>query len=126
MRKNKSNVNVTRLSFLVLLTAFVCAVGCATRTPDPLAGWKVLMSRDSEKVNQAIKDDCRNYIQKLPPEENKYVRDSNIWFLEDGIGQHAVRITIFLNGTNWEHVLIYNRDNKRVKVIKYISGYYRS
>jgi hypothetical protein len=31
-----------------------------------------------------------------------------------------------LNGTAWNHVLIYDKDNKRVKVIKYVGYHYRS
>jgi hypothetical protein len=121
-------MNTTRFTFCILLAAILWGAGCAAPKPalDPLAGWKVLLTRDSEKLNQAITDDYRDYIQKLPPEERKFVDDNNIWFYEDGTGQHAVRIEIGLNHTWWEHVLIYDKENKRIKVIKYPNGRYAS
>jgi len=112
----------------ILLLALVFAVGCETpvRKEDPLAGWKVLLSRDSDKLDPAITADYKGYIQNLPARERYYVQDYNVWFLEDGTGQHAVRIQIPLNGTWWDYVLVYNKDNKRINVIKYASGRYRS
>jgi hypothetical protein len=35
----------------------------------------------------------------------------------EGIPAHG------LNHTHWEHVLVYNKDNKRIKTIKYVSGH---
>jgi hypothetical protein len=74
--------------------------------------------------NKAISDDYHDYISKLSPEERKYV--GPLQFFEDGAGQHAVEIEIALNGTWWFHVLIYDKNNQRVKVIKYSPGGYRS
>jgi hypothetical protein len=121
-------VNAIRLPIWILLAAFVCAVGCTTRKPtsDPLAGWHICRPQNPSRFNKAITDDYKDYIQKLPAEERFRVRDSNIWFLEDGTGQYAVNVQIPLNGTWWQHVLIYDKDNKRVKTIKYASGGYRS
>jgi hypothetical protein len=115
-------VKVIRFPFWILLAAFIWAAGCATQPhPDPLAGWQ---GDFNEQPNQVIVNDYQNYIQKLPPEERKYAGVSD--WLKDGTGQHAIRITIGLNGTVWEHVLIYDKDNKRIKTIKYSSGHYRS
>jgi hypothetical protein len=124
----KNSINRFGITFLALLAAFVWVVGCAASkpAPDPLAGWKILFSRDYEKLNKAITDDYRDYIQKLPPAEKYYVMESDIWFYEDGTGQHAIRIEIPLNGTWWSHVLIYDKNDKRIKTIKYASGGYRS
>jgi len=69
-------------------------------------------------------DDYQDYIQKLSFEERRSI--GVIHFLEDGTGQHAVRFEIALNGTDWAHILIYDRENKRIKVIKYASGRYSS
>jgi hypothetical protein len=77
-------------------------------------------------LDKAITDDYRSYIQSLPSEERKYVLESNIWLLEDGTGQHAIRIAIPLNGTWWAHVLIYDQSNKRVKAMRVREGDYRS
>ena len=118
-------MNIIRLPIWILLAALLGGCGgCQTKTPDPLAGWKVLFSRDYEKFDKAITDDYQDYIQKLPPKERNGV--GPISYFEDGTGQHAVRIEIAINGTDWAHVLIYDKNNKRIKVIKFVSGHYRS
>jgi len=117
------NVNPNKrfeLIAVLLFVAFAFFVGCASKpTPDPLEGfhWSSLVNLDN---NKTISDDYRNYIQTLSPDEQKSI--AYIEYFEDGTGQHAVRITIGLNHTNWEHVLIYDKDNKRIKSVKYISG----
>jgi hypothetical protein len=91
-----------------------------------LAGWKVLLNRDSDTISQAIRDDYRGYIQEELIPKHYFIDENDIWLYEDGTGQHAVRIDIPINGTYWEHVLIYDKNNKRIKVMKYIGGSYRS
>jgi hypothetical protein len=121
-------MNTTQFAFCFLLTALVWNVGCITPapTPNPLEGWKVLLSRDSDKLNQAIKDDCWDYIHKLPPEEKNSLTESSIWFFENSTGQHAVKFTIpvagFIGDILWDHILIYDTNNKRIKTIKFKSG----
>jgi hypothetical protein len=114
-------------ALLMLMAMFLFGYGCDTSkpTPDPLAGfhWSSLNNLDS---NKAITDDYKSYIQTLSPEEKKYLGPSPVGFFEDGTGQHAVEMKIGLNGTNWHLVLIYDKDNKRIKTIKYVSGHSRS
>jgi uncharacterized protein YfbU (UPF0304 family) len=88
-------------------------------TPDPLAGFhrSSLGNLDS---NKAISEDYQAYIHTLSPDEQKYV--AYIEFFEDGTGQHAVKVTIGLNHTNWRHVLIYDKSNKRIRTVRYVSG----
>ena len=114
-------------SFL-LLAALVCTSSCTTvRHSSPLEGWKGgTTAYEGCPYGKAIIDDYRNYIEKLPRKERYYVSDFDIRFFEDGTGQHAVQISIPLNGVWREHVLIYDKDNKRIKVIKYASGRYAS
>jgi hypothetical protein len=125
-------MNITRFTSQILLLAMLfCATGCTAwwftgemgkaPQPDPLAGWKSL---GFESPNKAITDDYNDYILKLPSEERNYI--GSIHFFEDGTGQHAVSIEIALSGTDWSHVIIYDKDNKRMKVIRYVSGHYRS
>ena len=111
---------------LALCAAIIFGCRCATSkpTPDPLAGWTMLLSEDYEKLDNSITRDYHNYIDKLPDGEKKFV--GPIQFYEDGTGQHAVRIEIALDGTDWAHVLFYNKANIRIKVIKFVSGHYRS
>lgn len=119
----KNPIKLFWLIFPALLAAIVLAVGCAglVHHPDPLAGWKYDFSH---QPIPAIESDYQDYIQKLPPEERKNIGPIHTYV--NGAGQHAVRITIPINGTSWQHVLIYNKDNKRIKTIKYSSGGYRS
>jgi|GEM_PF-238771 len=88
---------------------------------DPLVGWKLL---GFESPNKAITDDYQDYIQKLPPKAGQFI--GSIYMFEDGTGQHAVKVETGLNGGYWEHVLIYDKDNKRIKVIIYGGGRYAS
>jgi hypothetical protein len=110
----------------ILLAILFCVAGCTTSSPDPLAGWKVLLSRDSERLSQDITTDYRTYINGLPSKKHYFIDESNIWFFEDGTGQHAVKIAIPYNGTWLEHILIYDKGNKRIRVIRYSGGQYRS
>ena len=72
--------------------------------------------------SQTVEKDYHEYLQTLPPNE-KSVAGVQSW-LKDGTGQHAIVIQVPLNGTSWRHVLIYDKDNKRIKTVKYITGHY--
>jgi hypothetical protein len=79
-----------------------------------------------DKAISDISDDYHAYIDKLPPKERKDV--GSVFFFEDGTGRHAVAIEVSINGffegTEWRHILIYDNESKRIKVIKYVKGYY--
>jgi hypothetical protein len=111
--------------FLMLITTFVFGFGCNTSkpTPDPLAGFH-FSDLINLQNNKAISDDYKDYIQKLSPKERE--RAGPIFYSEDGAGQHAVEIKIGINGKNWHHILIYDKDDKRIKTVKYASGNYGS
>lgn len=119
---NKSSINCFKI-FLVLLAALAFGSGCAAPkpAPNPLAGWKVAFNKEPD---QTITKDYQEYIQDLPAGERIYARVSQ--YLEDGTGRHAIVIEIALNGTWWNHILIYDENDKRVKVIKYSPGGYQS
>ena len=101
-----------------------CSCSAPKPTPDPLVGWQKDYTPDPS--DQIIEKDYKNYIQTLSPEEKKYLGPYPASFFKDGTGQHAVQITIGINNTVSRHVLIYDKDNKRIKVIKYASGNYAS
>ena len=112
-------INRLGLTVLAMLSVLVLSVGCVgwyVHHPDPLAGWHTA----SKNPDQSIVNDYQNYIHTLSPEEQKFATVD--YYFEDGAGQHAVEITIGLNHTNWRHILIYDKDNKRIKIIKYASG----
>jgi hypothetical protein len=110
--------------FLMLMTMFLLGFGCNTSkpTPDPLAGWNIDFSQPGPG-DIIIAKDYKAYIKTLSSEERK---SPSVHFFEDGTGQHAVDIIIGINGRWWRHVLIYDKDNKRIKTIKYATGYYAS
>jgi hypothetical protein len=100
-----------------------CSLFYPKPTHDPLAGfhWSSLVNLDN---NKTIMDDYESYLQKLSPDERN--AGGYTEYFEDGTGQFAIKITRGLNGTNWRHVLIYDKDNKRIKTIKYVSGHSQS
>jgi len=104
---------------------FFCGFGCSSSklTPDPLAGFHV-SSLGNLDSNKAITDDYKAYIQTLSPEEKKSMGSTT--FYENGTGQHAIEIIMGINGRYWRHVLIYDKDDKRIKTIKYKTGTYQS
>jgi hypothetical protein len=104
---------------------FLCGFGCSSSKPttDPLVGWQ----KDFSPVgpgDKVIEKDFQDYIQKLPSDERPYAHQFG--YYKDGKGQHAVLIEVDLNGTAWNHVLFYDKDNKRTKVIKYVGWHYMS
>src|SRR5260370_777657 len=115
-----------RSTCCLLLAVILFATGCWTRRPDPnpLVGWKYTFSQDPDKLDKAIRDDYQDYIQHLPPEERKFGESISLY--EDESGRHAVTIEINLHGTRWEHVLIYDQNNRRVQAVKRYGGHYQS
>jgi hypothetical protein len=112
----------------ILLTAFVWCIGCAMferQHPDPLEGWHISDVSNLD-TNKEISDDYHAYIDKLSLKERKGLMPA--LYFEDGTGRHAVAIGIDINGvfegTEWRHVLIYDGENRRIRVIKYEKGYY--
>jgi hypothetical protein len=97
-------------------------VGCAYKAPpDPLAGWQKVYSHDPDPV---IEKDYQDYIQKIPTKEKDFV--IGVAYFEDGTGQHAINFAVGVNGRYTRHILIYDKENKRIKVIKYKTGWYQS
>ena len=121
-------------------------------TTNPLVGWKETSEIDwLSKANgprelppyvspqtplppplpKVITDDWMDFIKKLPPSKQFPEHSESYWidevsFYEDGTGQNAVVIQIPLSGTWWKYVLIYDKNNKRTKTIKWESSHYMS
>ena len=118
--KHISSSKIFVCTFVVVLTF---AFGCypSKPTPDPLEGFHVAGKFDPDSnSNKAINEDSKNYIQTLSPKERDMAGRE---FFEDDNGRHAVRIYYTLNDNNWVHVLIYDKNNHRIKAIKYVSGH---
>jgi hypothetical protein len=117
-----------RFGFVLALCVMVvsgcsCSAPKATPAPDPLAGFHVGDLRNLNS-NKAITDDYKSYIQTLSPEEQQQA--GLMFFYEDGTGQHAVEFRIGINHKVWRHLLIYDKDNKRINTLKYVIGDYHS
>ena len=81
------------------------------------------MTLDDLNSNNAIADDYQVYLQQLRRQKQQFIL--SVDYAEDGTGQRAVHIKQGANGTWWEHFLFYDKDNKRIRVIKYRNGGYR-
>ena len=115
--------HIINYSVLVVALTAVVIFGCRCSTfkQDPLVGFHAAYG----KVDQSIVNDYQDYIKNLSPEEKRYMGSSQ--FFEDDTGQHAVRIEVDIDGKDcWYHVLVYDTQNKRVKLIKYFYGRYQS
>jgi hypothetical protein len=112
-------MKIIQLTICALLAMFLCGFGCSSPkpTPDPLAGWQL----DFKQPDQAIEKDFQDYIHKLPPNESGPYQGA-VFFYEDGKGQHTFRIETNPNNERWYHVLIYDKENKRIKTMKYNTG----
>jgi hypothetical protein len=109
-------INILKLTLGSLLVAYICGGGCATRS-DPLAGWRIDYHNQPDP---AIERDYHDYIQKLPANQNDFI--GTVDFLRDDTGRHAIHIKVGANNRWWEHVLIYDKDNRRIQVLKYRNG----
>ena len=116
---------IAGLSFALLIGTNGCS-SIYARDPDPLPGpgWKLCWDQDPKKLDKVIQDDYLDYISKLPGGQKNFARYLNDF--EDGTGRHAVKIQITLEGKWVEHLLIYDKENKRIKVFKYSGGRYMS
>ena len=84
---------------------------------NPVEGWQNV----NHDPSPAVANDYHAFLDHL-----KRDFDGQSGYLEDGKGQHAVTIEIARDGTYWTYVLIYDQNDKRIKVMKYISGHYMS
>ena len=112
-------------SFSLLLLILFSVSGCATGR-NSLQGWKTVQkAHEGCPFHKLVCDDCKRYIDKLSSEQKTL--GLNISFQEDGSGRHAVVISnVWKEGwvfnSTYDHVLIYDKSNKRIKVIKYRTG----
>jgi hypothetical protein len=121
-------MKISRFRFWLVLAVSICALAAITclsgcemfaNHTNPVAGWQIDFKHEP---NQAVIKDATDYINKLP--SNQRNRTGPQQWLTDGKGQHALVIPVALNGTDWGHVLIYDKNDKRIKVIKYVMGNY--
>jgi hypothetical protein len=107
------------------MVIFGCQCSTPRPEPDPLIGFHV-SSLGNLDSNISITDDYKDYLQKLPAEQKGYI--GTIFFYENESGEHAVNIQIFeeYKNASWQHVLLYDKNNKRIKVTRYGHVKYQS
>jgi hypothetical protein len=117
--------NLDRFFIALLVLGVVAFAGYELLRPgpDPLAGY-TFCSLNELHANQAITRDYQNYMKGLSADERKYAGPTS--FFQSTNGQHAVVIEIDINGKAWYHALFYDKDNKRINVIKYVGYHYMS
>jgi len=116
-------MRIRHVAFIIVVFVLVVSCGCSAfrYRSDPLAGWKRDIGHDSDP---AIKEDYQNYISALSLTERNSV--GGFTYFQDDTGKHAVRFETGIRWTSWAHVLIYDKNNKRIKVIKYVKGHFLS
>jgi hypothetical protein len=130
---NKIVKNSVRCSGYIFALSMAVLFGCTCAAPkpepDPLSGWtfrafdeySVPGKEGHYHVEKSVTDDYEAFIKT----NNLKVFGAITGFFEDGTGQRAVEFEAFPGEPNasWSYVLIYNKENRRVKVIRY--GYKR-
>jgi len=129
MVKGTVLVSVVDLPFSLvadtLLLPFDLVEWSEVSTPDPLKGWTfrefpvVGPARYGARPNildKAIIDDYQNYMAKRKQTQDTPIRG----FYEDGTGRRAVEFESWVAGNeSWHYAFIYDKENKRVKVVRY-------
>jgi hypothetical protein len=120
--------NVGCLGIFFLMTILLSNFGCAT--PNPLAGWTYKpfpgwenppSAHNTNHLDSAVVDDYRKFIS----DQHLDLLSAITGFYEDGKGQTAIGFQAFPPNKNatWSYVLIYDKKNTRIKVIKF--GYHK-
>jgi hypothetical protein len=122
-------MKITKSSFSLLLIVLFSVCGCATGR-NPLQGWKPTpKAQGGCPFDAAICDDYKRYIDNLSSAQKALISDWDISFYDAGDGRHAVMITNvrklgWVYNYTYTHILIYDKSNRRIKVIRYRTGKY--
>ena len=88
----------------------------ATAVPEALKGWKATNDLPADTVVT----DYNDYIEKFPKAERPGVSD--VKYYVDDTGRNAVAVLVVAEGTQWTHLLVYDRTNRRTSMTKFVSG----
>jgi hypothetical protein len=84
----------------------------ASAVPAELKGWQATTGLP----DKAVITDYNDYIKELPQAERERVAD--VRYFTDGTGQNAVAITVNGKDGAWMSILVYDKQNKRLRVLK--------
>jgi hypothetical protein len=112
-----------QLLSILLVVSLSLTTGCGLliHHPDPLAGWSREIGHEPDPM---ITKDYQDYIEHLPPEDRRSRGPVEVF--ADQTGRHAIRFETGAKRTSHAHVLIYDENNNRTSVKKYIRGYFLS
>jgi hypothetical protein len=79
---------------------------------DPLAGWK----ESGDLPADTVVTDYNEYIEALPAAERPGV--ANVKYYTDDSGRTGVLVIVFVNREPWNHLLVYDKDQRRSGVTK--------
>ena len=82
--------------------------------PEALKGWKATQDLPADTVVT----DYNDYIEKLPKAERPGVSD--VKYYVDDMGRNAVAVLVNVGDTQWTHLLVYDKANKRTGVTKFV------
>ncbi len=114
-------MSIVRFASFILASQLL--IGCAVFAShtNPVADWSVDYGHEPSK---AIDNDFQSYLRTLSLDQRKSM--GGLQYLTDGNGQHAIKFETGQHGTSWGHVLIYDREDKRVRVSTFVAGHYAS
>lgn len=112
---------------------FGCQCSPSKPKADPLVGWTFKpfpgwelppYGHNTNHIDNAITENYQAFIK----EHQLNIFGSITGFFENDAGQHAIKFTAFPPGENatWDYVLIYDKSNKRIKVLRYNYARYQS
>jgi len=121
--KNSANYFLIAALFAML----ILGNSCATRPPNLLEGCTSKQFESDRQGNitshfdQAIVDDCNGFMKQ---ENVSFLYGALQGLYEDDKGQYAVEFDAITNGKLycWHYFLFYDKNGKRIKVIKYYLG----
>ena len=88
----------------------------ATALPAALKGWKETKDLPADTVVT----DYNDYVEKLPKAERPGVADVKYYVDDDG--RNAVAVLVNVGDTQWTHLLVYDKQHKRVEMTKFAAG----
>ena len=83
---------------------------------EALKGWNATQ----DLPDDTVVTDYNDYIERLPKAERPGVSD--VKYYADGTGRNAVAVLVNVGGTQWTHLLVYDKQNKRTGVTKFVAG----
>ncbi len=81
-----------------------------------MKGWKATQ----DLPDDTVVTDYNDYIERLPKAERPGVSD--VKYYVDGTGRNAVAVLVNAGGPQWTHLLVYDKQNKRTGVTKFVAG----